>query len=110
MSANGNVLIYVSKNVLREDEDLEVGENNLLLQQWIHIYIYIHMILTTDEDIEAAIIFIKSLLGLIDFGAVVYLAKDLERRDKGASNYLKFLLTNRQICFSSPRSGAVFSF
>ena len=33
ISANGNYLIYVSKNVLHEDEDLEVGENNLLLQQ-----------------------------------------------------------------------------
>ena len=33
ISANGNDLIYVSKNVLHEDEDLEVGDNNLLLQQ-----------------------------------------------------------------------------
>ena len=33
ISANGNDLIYVSKNVLHEDDDLEVGENNLLLQQ-----------------------------------------------------------------------------
>ena len=33
ISANGNDLIYVSKNVLHEDEDLEVGNNNLLLQQ-----------------------------------------------------------------------------
>ena len=57
------------------------------------------MILTTDEDIEAEIIFIKSLLRLIDFGTAVYLAKDLERRDKVASNYLKFLLTNRHIYF-----------
>ena len=59
------------------------------------------MILTTDEDIEAEIIFIKSLLRLIDFGTAVYLAKDLERRDKVASNYLKFLLTNRQNYFPS---------
>ena len=57
------------------------------------------MILTTDEDIAAEIIFIKSLLGLIDFGTAVYLAKDLERRDKVASNDLKFLLTNRNIYF-----------
>jgi hypothetical protein len=57
------------------------------------------MILTTDEDIEAKIIFIKSLLRLIDFGTAVYLAKDLERRDKVASNYLKFLLTNRHMYF-----------
>ena len=61
------------------------------------------MILTTDEDIEAEIIFIKSLLRLIDFGTAVYLAKDLERRDTVASNYLKFLLTNRQLYFASPR-------
>ena len=33
ISANGNDLIYVSKNVLHEDEYLEVGEHNLLLQQ-----------------------------------------------------------------------------
>lgn len=58
------------------------------------------MILTTDEDIEAEIIFIKSLLRFIDFGTAVYLAKDLERRDKVASNYLKFLLTNRHMYFS----------
>ena len=68
------------------------------------------MILTTDEDIEAQIIFIKSLLRLIDVGTAVYLTKDLDRRDKVASNYLKFLFTIRQIYFSSPRSGAVFSF
>ena len=40
-------------------------------------YIYIHMILTADEDIEAEIIFINSLLGLIDFGTAVNLATDL---------------------------------
>ena len=57
------------------------------------------MILATDEDIEAVIIFIKSLLGLIDFGTAVNLAKDLERRDKVASDYLKFLLINRQNYF-----------
>ena len=33
ISTNGNGLISVSKNVLHEDEDLEVGEINLLLQQ-----------------------------------------------------------------------------
>ena len=33
ISANGNDLIYVSKNVLHENEDLEVGEHDLLLQQ-----------------------------------------------------------------------------
>ena len=68
------------------------------------------MILTTDEDIDAEIIFIKSLLRLIDFGTAVYLAKDLERRDKVASNDLKFLLTNRHIYFASPRWGLSFPF
>ena len=67
------------------------------------------MKLTTDEDIEAEIIFIKSLLRLIDFETAVDLANDLERRDKVASNYLKFLLTNRQIYLFEPTVGGCIS-
>ena len=62
ISANGNDLICVSKNVLHEDEDLEVGEN---ITTTINSHIYRHMRLTTDEDIEANIIFIKKFIRVV---------------------------------------------
>jgi len=51
----------------------------------------------TDEDLEAEEIFFKSILRIIDYDTAHYCYYDLKRRDKTSAQYLKFLLTNKEI-------------
>ena len=51
----------------------------------------------TDEDLEAENIFICSILRLIDYHKAHLLCQDLERRDRTAAAYLRFLLINRKL-------------